>query len=86
MDSPTVSQPSDARATEPTTASSRWLSARDAARYSNVGVGLIYKAVAARRLRHVRLGSKFLRFREGWLDQWLEAEAVEVAPLMEKRR
>jgi excisionase family DNA binding protein len=47
---------------------------------------LIYRACAARRLRHVRLAGRALRFREAWLDAWLEAEAVEVAPLMEDRR
>jgi excisionase family DNA binding protein len=71
---------------EPTRpASSPWLDVKEAAQHAHVGVGLIYRAVASRRLRHVRVGERrhgLLRFRAEWVDSWLDSQAagVEVPP------
>jgi excisionase family DNA binding protein len=63
-----------------------WLNVEQAARHLGVGPGLIYRACAAGRLRHVRVGARrhgLLRFRVEWLDAYMEscAAGVEVAPI-----
>jgi excisionase family DNA binding protein len=69
--------------------SSPWLDVRQAAQHAHVGVGLIYRAVASRRLRHVRVGERrhgLLRFRAEWIDAWLDSQAagIEVPPTRER--
>jgi hypothetical protein len=86
MDPKNLSRPTDARATETTTPSPAWLNAREAAAHARCGVALVYSACAGRRLRHVRLAGRALRFKRVWIDEWVLSQAVEVAPLMEDRR
>jgi excisionase family DNA binding protein len=51
-----------------------WLTVHDAALRARCGDKLIYREVAAGRLRGVRVGGrKSLRFRAEWIDEWLEA-------------
>ena len=50
-----------------------WLNVDGAARRALCGPKLIYREVAARRLRAARVGGRReLRFRPEWIDQWLE--------------
>lgn len=56
-----------------------WLTAQEAAARALVGVNLIYREVAAGRLRAARVGGRRdLRFRTEWIDQWLDATATPV--------
>ena len=51
-----------------------WLTVHDAAIRARGGPKLIYREVAAGRLRCVRVsGRRSLRFRAEWIDAWLEA-------------
>lgn len=55
------------------TATSPWLNVDGAARRALCGPKLIYREVAAKRLRAARVGGRReLRFRPEWIDQWLE--------------
>jgi len=61
-----------------------WLTAAGSAEYLQSGVKLVYREVAAGRLRAARIGGRrALRIKVEWLDAYLEAmaEPVEVAPL-----
>ena len=67
---------------------SPWLKSAEGANYARVGVKLLYREVAAGRLRAARVGSRrALLFRADWIDGWLErtAQAVEVTPLRRVR-
>jgi excisionase family DNA binding protein len=62
---------------------SPWLTVPEAAQRARVGVKLVYREVAAGRLRAARVGGRRdLRFRPDWVDAWLDATAapVEVRP------
>ena len=51
-----------------------WLKVHDAAVRARCGDKIIYREVAAGRLRGVRVGGRrSLRFRADWIDAWLEA-------------
>lgn len=64
----------------PLTASSPWLTVREAAKRTRCGEKMIYREVAANRLRAVRIGGRTsLRFRAEWIDKWLEASATPVS-------
>jgi excisionase family DNA binding protein len=50
-----------------------WLNVEGAARRALCGSKLIYREVAAKRLRAARVGGRReLRFRPEWIDQWLD--------------
>lgn len=56
-----------------------WLTVREAARYVQCGERLIYREVAAKRLRAARLGGRRdLRLRVEDIDSWLESSAAPV--------
>ncbi len=56
-----------------------WLTGREAAQRARVGVKLIYREVAAGRLRAARVGGRRdLRFLPSWVDAWLEASSTPV--------
>ena len=66
---PTAPLPSPT-STEPPT----WLTVHEAAIRARCGDKLIYREVAAGRLRGVKVGGRrSLRFRAEWIDAWLEA-------------
>lgn len=51
-----------------------WLRIQDAASYARCGRKLLYREIAAGRLRAARVGGRReLRLRREWLDAWLEA-------------
>jgi excisionase family DNA binding protein len=59
--------------------SSPWLTAEEARQYIKSGVKIVYREVAAGRLRAARIGGRRdLRFRKEWLDEWLERTAAPV--------
>jgi len=61
---------------------SPWRTAEEAAARARGGVKLIYREVKAGRLRAARVGGRRdLRFRDEWIDEWLEASStpIEVA-------
>jgi excisionase family DNA binding protein len=63
---------------------SPWLTADEAAARARVGVKTIYAATRAGKLRHAKIGGRReLRFRDSWIDQWLEdtSEPIEQMPL-----
>ena len=52
---------------------SPWLTVDGATRRALCGPKLIYRQVAAKRLRAARVGGRReLRFRPEWIDEWLE--------------
>lgn len=54
------------------------LSVAEAAAYVGVSSKTIYRAIESRRLKHARIGqSKCFRIRPEWLDDWINASAVE---------
>lgn len=56
-----------------------WMTAQEAADYARVHVSVIYREVKAGRLRAVRIGGRRdLRFRDVYLDDWLEASITPV--------
>jgi excisionase family DNA binding protein len=58
---------------------SPWLTVGEAAERARVGVKLIYREVAAGRLRAARVGGRRdLRLRPEWIDAWLDATAIPV--------
>lgn len=60
-----------------------WMTTREGAAWARVGVKLIYREIAAKRLRHARVGGRRdIRLKAEWISQWLEASAapVEVRP------
>ena len=52
---------------------SQWLTVKEASERARCGPKLIYREVAAKRLRAARVGGRReLRFRPEWIDEWLE--------------
>jgi excisionase family DNA binding protein len=61
----------------PTSASSPWLTVKEAAERARCGVKLIYREVEAKRLRAARVGGRReLRILPEWIDQWLLAQTT----------
>ena len=57
-----------------------WRTTRQAAARAQVSPKMLYREVKAGRLRHALVGGRReLRFRDEWIDQWLEhtAEPIE---------
>jgi excisionase family DNA binding protein len=53
---------------------SPWLRIGEAAQYARCGRKLLYREVAAGRLRAARVGGRReIRTRREWLDEWLQA-------------
>jgi excisionase family DNA binding protein len=51
---------------------SPWLTVAEAAEWARCGVKLIYREVAAKRLRAARVGGRLeLRLLRDWVDEWL---------------
>jgi excisionase family DNA binding protein len=70
----TLAKPTAPPSLPPSTAPRTWLTVHDAALRARCGDKLIYREVAAGRLRAVRVGGRrSLRFRAEWIDEWLEA-------------
>jgi excisionase family DNA binding protein len=58
-------------------ASSPWLTAKDAATRARCSIGTLFREVRADRLRAVRVGGRrTLRFRAEWVDTWLNGREV----------
>ena len=50
-----------------------WLTAQEAAARARVGVSVVYREVKAGRLKAARVGGRRdLRFRECYIDEWLD--------------
>lgn len=57
------------------------LTVAEAAIFAGVSEKTIYRALESRRLKHARIGqSKCYRIRPEWLDEWIDASAIEVQP------
>lgn len=57
-------------------AESPWLTAAEAARRARCGVKVVYREVAAGRLRAARIGGRRdIRVLAAWVDDWLAAAA-----------
>ncbi len=66
---------------------SPWMTAREAAKYARVHVSLIYREVQQGRLKAARIGRRGdYRFREGYIDAWLEATLTPLPPLARPAR
>ena len=51
-----------------------WLRIQEAAAYARCGRKLLYREIAAGRLRAARVGGRReIRLRQQWIDDWLEA-------------
>jgi excisionase family DNA binding protein len=58
---------------------SPWLTVKEACAVAKVGIKLIYREVAAGRLRAARIGSRRdIRIHREWIHSWLEASAKPV--------
>jgi excisionase family DNA binding protein len=58
--------------TEPTSTATPWLTVREGAARAKCGVKLIYREVAAGRLRAAHVGGRReLRLLAEWIDEWL---------------
>ena len=56
-----------------------WKTVKQAAGRGQVGPGIIYREVKAGRLRAARIGGRrALRFRDEWIDEWLDASSKPV--------
>jgi excisionase family DNA binding protein len=54
-----------------------WLTVREAAAHARCGVKTVYREVVAGRLKAARLGGRrSLRFRQHWVDAWIERSAM----------
>ncbi len=61
---------------------SPWLTIKEARLIAKCGVKLLYREIAAGRLRAARIGNRRdLRVHRDWLDQWLvrSSEPIEIA-------
>jgi len=56
--------------------SAEMMSYDDAAEYLRMKMGTLYCMVSRRRIPHVRLGPRLVRFRRADLEAWLEARSV----------
>lgn len=55
---------------------SAWLKVEEAAVHAGVSRDTIYTAVERGEMRHVRVGGRrAIRFRVGWIDEWMERHA-----------
>jgi len=62
---------------DPTAAATPWLTVTEAAERARCGVKLIYREVAAKRLKAARLGGRReLRLLPDWIDEWLIAHTT----------
>lgn len=75
MDVQSPSTESDQRAGPSTPGTgTRWLTIKEGAAWARCGRRQLYEAVHRGELRAVRVtGRNELRFRESWIDEWLEA-------------
>jgi excisionase family DNA binding protein len=65
--------------TDPAAIASPWLTAEGAAAYAQCGVKLVYREIAAGRLRAARVGGRRdLRLLASWIDDWLIGSAPHV--------
>ena len=63
-----------------------WLNADDASTYSRTTRATVYRAHRRRELRGVRIGGRrSLRFRQSWVDAWLEGPRSETERVAEGR-
>lgn len=54
-------------------AQEQWLTAKEAANHMKISTATLYNLVRAKKLRAAKLtGSRDLRFRREWIDEWLE--------------
>jgi len=52
-----------------------WLTAREVAEQVRVGLKVVYRAAKSGRLRHVLIdGTGNYRFKQEWVNAWMEAE------------
>jgi len=64
---------------EASTPPTPWRTSDEAAARGRVGIKVIYREAKAGRLRAARVGGRReLRFRDVWIDEWLEASATPV--------
>jgi len=62
---------------------SPWLRIGEAAQYVRCGRKLLYREVAAGRLRAARVGGRReIRTRREWLDEWLQATVGDAAQVV----
>jgi excisionase family DNA binding protein len=59
------------------------LTVRDVAKRYGIGQSQVYKMVAERRIPHVRLSDRVIRFREEDLDQWERDRTIHTSPCTE---
>ena len=52
-----------------------WMTIQDVARYLGTGVDIVYDAIAAGGLKHVKLGHRTIRLRRAWVDAWMDERA-----------
>lgn len=62
---------------QPTAPAHDYLNYEEAARYLNVAVGTLYAWVSQKRIPHVRLSGRLVRFRRAELETWLEERCVD---------
>lgn len=55
----------------------------EAAEYLGVLKGTLYCMVSRRRIPHVRLGPRLVRFRRTELENWLETKSIDCKPGMQ---
>ncbi|MBI5493955.1 MAG: excisionase family DNA-binding protein [Deltaproteobacteria bacterium] len=49
---------------------------KEAAQYIAVPLGTLYSLVCRKRIPHVRLGKRFVRFKREHLDKWIDTGVV----------
>lgn len=60
---------------------SQWMNVDEAGAYARVGRRMIYKAIAAKKLRAAHVdGRRKIAIHRDWIDAWLRASAPESAP------
>jgi excisionase family DNA binding protein len=66
--------------------SSPWLTVAESASYARCGVKLIYREIAAGRLRAARVGGRRdLRLLATWIDEWLTTSSMPVVIQIDRR-